>query len=136
MPARFDISALPGQIGQTVAVQGWVLTTRSSGKIAFVVIRDGSGYLQGVLAKAEAEAQTWERFGSLTQETCVRLVGEVRADKRSPGGVELGVKEIEVLGPSTGFPITPKEHGTPFLLDHRHLWLRRRRPVAIMKVRH
>ena len=136
MPTRLDISALPGQIGSTVAVQGWVLTTRSSGKIAFVVIRDGSGYLQGVLAKNEADPQTWERLGSLTQETCVRLVGEVRADKRSPGGVELGIKEIEILGPSTDFPITPKEHGTPFLLDHRHLWLRSRRQVAIMKVRH
>ena len=136
MPKRFDISALPGQIGSTVAVQGWVLTTRSSGKIAFVVIRDGSGYLQGVLAKNEADPEAWERFGSLTQETCVRLVGEVRADKRSPGGVELGIKEVEVLGPSTDFPITPKEHGTPFLLDHRHLWLRSRRQVAIMKVRH
>jgi asparaginyl-tRNA synthetase len=136
MPTRSDISALPGQIGSTVAVQGWVLTTRSSGKIAFVVIRDGSGYLQGVLAKNEADPQAWERFGSLTQETCVRLVGEVRADKRSPGGVELGIKEVEVLGPSIDFPITPKEHGTPFLLDHRHLWLRSRRQVAIMKVRH
>jgi len=136
MPTRFDISALPGQIGSTVAVQGWVLTTRSSGKIAFIVIRDGSGYLQGVLAKNEADPQTWERLGALTQETCVRLAGEVRADKRSPGGVELGIREIEILGPSTDFPITPKEHGTPFLLDHRHLWLRSRRQVAIMKVRH
>ena len=136
MPTRFDISALPGQIGSTVAVQGWVLTTRSSGKIAFVVIRDGTGYLQGVVAKAETDPATWDRFGQLTQETCVRLAGEVRADKRSPGGVELGIREIEVLGPSTDFPITPKEHGTPFLLDHRHLWLRSRRQVAIMKVRH
>ena len=136
MPMRFDISALPGQIGSTVAVQGWVLTTRSSGKIAFIVIRDGSGYLQGVLAKNEADPQTWERLGALTQETCVRLAGEVRADKRSPGGVELGIRAIEVLGPSVDFPITPKEHGTPFLLDHRHLWLRSRRQVAIMKVRH
>ena len=136
MPERFEISALPGQIGSTVAVHGWVLTTRSSGKIAFVVIRDGSGYLQGVLAKSEADPATWDRFGALTQETSVRLVGEVRADKRSPGGVELGIREIEILGPSTDFPITPKEHGAPFLLDHRHLWLRSRRQVAIMKVRH
>jgi asparaginyl-tRNA synthetase len=136
MPPRLEISALADRIGSTVAVQGWVLTTRSSGKIAFVVIRDGSGYLQGVLAKAETDPQTWERFGSLAQETCVRLVGDVRADKRSPGGVELGIREVEVLGPSADFPITPKEHGTPFLLDHRHLWLRSRRQVAIMKVRH
>jgi len=136
MPTRLDISALPGHIGQTVAVQGWVVTTRSSGKIAFVVIRDGSGYLQGVLARTDAGAAAWERFGALTQETCVRLVGEVRADQRSPGGVELFLTEIEILGPSADFPITPKEHGTPFLLDHRHLWLRSRKQVAIMKVRH
>jgi asparaginyl-tRNA synthetase len=136
MPTRHEISALAAHIGSTVAVDGWVLTTRSSGKIAFAVIRDGSGYLQGVLAKAEAPVETWERFEALTQETCVRLVGEVRADQRSPGGVELAIREIEILGSSVDFPITPKEHGTPFLLDHRHLWLRSRRQVAIMRVRH
>ncbi len=136
MPTRLEISALAAATGSTVAVQGWVLTTRSSGKIAFVVIRDGTGHLQGVLAKADVSEATWQRFQSLTQESCVRLVGEVRADQRSPGGVELAVREVEVLGPSVDFPITPKEHGTPFLLDHRHLWLRSRRQVAIMKVRH
>ena len=136
MPTRLEISALAASPGTTVAVQGWVVTTRSSGKIAFVVIRDGTGYLQGVLAKAEVPAETWQRFQALTQETCVRLVGEVRTDPRSPGGVELSVKDLEILGPSVDFPITPKEHGTPFLLDHRHLWLRSRRQVAIMKIRH
>ena len=136
MPTRQDIATLPAAVGSTVAVAGWVVTTRSSGKIAFVVIRDGSGYLQGVLAKAEVPDEVWQRFAALTQETCVRLAGEVRADKRSPGGVELAVREVEILGPSVDFPITPKEHGTPFLLDHRHLWLRSRRQVAIMKVRH
>ena len=136
MPTRQEISTLPNAVGSTVAVAGWVVTTRSSGKIAFVVIRDGTGYLQGVLAKAEVPDAVWQRFGSLTQETCVRLVGQVRADTRSPGGVELAVADVEVLGPSVDFPITPKEHGTPFLLDHRHLWLRSRRQVAIMKVRH
>jgi asparaginyl-tRNA synthetase len=136
MSPRLEISALAAHIGSTVAVQGWVLTTRSSGKIAFVVVRDGSGYLQGVLAKAEVSEVAWRRFETLTQETCVRLVGEVRADRRSPGGVELAIRELEVLGPSVDFPITPKEHGTPFLMDHRHLWLRSRRQVAIMKIRH
>ncbi|HXY68783.1 MAG TPA: asparagine--tRNA ligase [Gemmatimonadales bacterium] len=136
MPTRQEISALAAAIGSTVAVQGWVLTTRSSGKIAFVVVRDGTGYLQGVLAKADVPDPVWQRFQSLTQETCVRLVGEVRADKRSPGGVELAVRDLEILGPSVDFPITPKEHGTPFLLDHRHLWLRSRRQAAVMRVRH
>ncbi len=136
MPPPLDISALAAHIGSTVSVQGWVLTTRSSGKIAFVVVRDGSGYLQGVLTKADASPETWQRFEALTQETCVRLAGEVRADRRSPGGVELAIRELDILGPSTDFPITPKEHGTPFLMDHRHLWLRSRRQVAIMKIRH
>jgi len=136
MPTRLEISALAAHIGSVVAVNGWVLTTRSSGKIAFVVIRDGTGYLQGVVAKADVSDAVWQRFQSLTQETCVRLTGEVRADQRSPGGVELSVRDLEILGPSADFPITPKEHGTPFLLDHRHLWLRSRRQVAIMKVRH
>jgi asparaginyl-tRNA synthetase len=136
MPTRLEISALAAHIGSVVAVNGWVLTTRSSGKIAFVVIRDGTGYLQGVVAKADVSDAVWQRFQSLTQETCVRLTGEVRADQRSPGGVELSVQDLEILGPSADFPITPKEHGTPFLLDHRHLWLRSRRQVAIMKVRH
>ncbi len=136
MPTRLDISTLGAHIGSTVSVAGWVLTTRSSGKIAFVVIRDGTGYLQGVLSRADAAEETWRRFEALTQETCVRLGGEVRADKRSPGGVELAIRDLEILGPSVDFPITPKEHGTPFLMDHRHLWLRSRRQVAIMKIRH
>ena len=136
MSPRLEISALAAHIGSTVSIRGWVLTTRSSGKIAFVVVRDGSGYLQGVLTKAEAPEATWRRFEALTQETCVRLDGEVRADRRSPGGVELAIREIEILGPSADFPITPKEHGTPFLMDHRHLWLRSRRQVAIMRIRH
>ncbi len=136
MPTRVEISALREHIGSTVAVTGWVLTTRSSGKIAFVVVRDGSGYVQGVLARADVPPAVWERFATLTQETTVRLAGEVRADARSPGGVELAVRDLEVLGPSRDFPITPKEHGTAFLMEHRHLWLRSRRQVAIMKVRH
>jgi asparaginyl-tRNA synthetase len=130
------ISELPSHVGASVAVNGWVTTTRSSGKIAFVVIRDGSGTLQGVLPKQEVTPEAWDRFSQLTQETCVRLEGTVRADARSPGGVELTVRDLHVLGPSTDFPITPKEHGTAFLMERRHLWLRSRRQVAIARVRH
>jgi asparaginyl-tRNA synthetase len=133
---RHWIAELPQHVGQAVAVHGWVTTTRSSGKIAFVVVRDGSGVVQGVLARNDVGPETWERFGALTQETCVRLEGTVRADARSPGGVELTVTGLAVLGPSTDFPITPKEHGTAFLMEHRHLWLRSRRQVAIARVRH
>jgi len=136
MPATRRISELPAHLDTPIAVNGWVTTTRSSGKIGFVVIRDGSGYLQGVLGKKEVAPEVWARFEALTQETCVRLEGAVRADARSPGGVELSVTDLAVLGPSVDFPITPKEHGTAFLMEHRHLWLRSRRQVALMKVRH
>lgn len=129
------IGELGGRVGQAISVRGWAVTTRSSGKVAFIVIRDGSGYLQGVVSQKEVAPEVWERFGSITQETCVRLAGEVRADARSPGGVELGIRDIEILGPSEEFPISPKEHGTSFLFEHRHLWLRSRRQVAIARVR-
>jgi asparaginyl-tRNA synthetase len=117
-------------------VQGWVVTTRSSGKIAFAVIRDGSGQVQGVVPKAEVPAEVWERFAQLTQETSVRLEGSVRADTRAKSGVELTVSNIEILGASVDFPITPKEHGTAYLMENRHLWLRSKRQVAIMRIRH
>ena len=129
------IGELGGRAGQVVSVRGWAVTTRSSGKVAFLVMRDGSGYLQGVVSQKEVAPDVWERFGSITQETCIKLTGEVRADARSPGGVELGIRDIEILGPSEEFPISPKEHGTSFLFEHRHLWLRSRRQVAIAKVR-
>jgi asparaginyl-tRNA synthetase len=135
MPA-VEISDLGAHVGETVTVRGWVMTTRSSGKIAFVVVRDGSGYMQGVLSKKEVPEADWERFGALTQETSVALTGTVRAEPRSPGGYEMGVTGITILGPSVDFPISPKEHGTSFLFEHRHLWLRSRRQVAVAKVRH
>ncbi|MBI1723882.1 MAG: asparagine--tRNA ligase [Gemmatimonadetes bacterium] len=135
MLTRHWISELPAHVGQRVAVHGWVMTTRSSGRIAFVVVRDGTGSLQGVIGKADVAPEVWERFTSLTQEACVRLEGSARADARSPGGVELSVTDLSVLGSSADFPITPKEHGTAFLMERRHLWLRSRRQIAIMRVR-
>src|SRR2546428_3352576 len=138
MPATQRIDALAGLIGRTVAVRGWVMTTRSSGKIAFVVLRDGTGYLQAVLSKKEVPAAAWGTVGALTQETSVEVTGTVRADSRAPGGggVELQVTDLRILGASADFPITPKEHGTAFPFEHRHLWLRSRRQVAIARVRH
>ncbi len=136
MPSFQRIDALPELEGQTVAVRGWVMTTRSSGKIAFVVLRDGTGYLQVVLSRKELSGAVWEALGRLTQETSVEVAGAVRADARAPGGVELQASDLKILGPSTDFPITPKEHGTAFLFEHRHLWLRSRRQVAIARVRH
>ena len=134
--AAATIAELSRHIGETVTVRGWVMTTRSSGKIAFVVLRDGTGYLQGVVSRKEVAEEVWERFQTLTQETSVALTGAVREDARSPGGVELTVADLEVLGTSEDFPISPKEHGTSFLFEHRHLWLRSRRQVAIARVRH
>jgi asparaginyl-tRNA synthetase len=131
-----EISGLRGHAGKTVTVRGWVVTTRSSGKIAFVVVRDGTGTVQGVLSKKEVPVSTWAAFESLTQETSVGVTGTVREEPRSPGGYELGVQEIEVLGASPDYPITPKEHGTTFLFEHRHLWLRSRRQAAVARVRH
>jgi asparaginyl-tRNA synthetase len=130
------INELPEHVGQTVVVRGWIATTRSSGKIAFVVLRDGFGYLQAVFSKREVSEETWSRLAALTQETSVAVTGVVRADDRAPGGHELTATGLEILGPSQDFPITPKEHGTTFLFEHRHLWLRSRRQVAIARVRH
>jgi asparaginyl-tRNA synthetase len=131
-----EISGLRAHVGETVTVRGWVMTTRSSGKIAFVVLRDGSGYVQGVLSKKEVPGSTWSAFESLSQETSVAMTGTVREEPRSPGGYELAVQSLEVLGSSPDYPISPKEHGTTFLFEHRHLWLRSRRQAAVARVRH
>jgi asparaginyl-tRNA synthetase len=130
-----EISGLRTHVGETVTVRGWVTTTRSSGKIAFVVVRDGSGFVQGVLSKKEVPDSTWSAFGSLNQETSVAMTGVVREEPRSPGGYELSVQSLEVLGASPEYPISPKEHGTTFLFEHRHLWLRSRRQAAVARVR-
>ena len=136
MPERHWIEELPQRGGETVAVRGWVVTTRSSGKIAFVVVRDGTGMLQTVLSKKEVPADIWDALGKLTHETSIEVSGVVRADARAPGGVELQGTDLRIIGPSPDFPITPKEHGTAFLFEHRHLWLRSKQQVAIARVRH
>lgn len=129
------IEALSDHPDLSVTVRGWVSHTRSSGRIAFVVLRDGTGYLQGVLSKKEVPAEVWERFPLLTQETSVALTGTVRAEPRAPGGFEMHLSDLAIIGPSPDFPIQPKEHGTQYLFEHRHLWLRSKRQVAIAKVR-
>lgn len=130
------ISSLPHHVGETVRVRGWVAHLRSSGKVAFIVVRDGSGTLQCVVVQKVVGDAAWATFHSLTLETSVEIDGEVRADARAPGGVEVGVTNLLVLGTSpSDYPIQPKEHGIDFLLDHRHLWLRSPRQVAIARVR-
>lgn len=131
------IADLGNHVDTVVTVRAWVSHVRSSGKVAFVVARDGTGLLQAVLVKSQVPAESWDAFATLTQETSIALVGEVRADARAPGGYELGVQTLTVLGTSpSDYPIQPKEHGVDFLLDHRHFWLRTPRQVAIMRVRH
>ncbi|MHB1223750.1 MAG: asparagine--tRNA ligase [Gemmatimonadaceae bacterium] len=130
------IAELAPHAGSTVTLQGWVTHLRSKGKIAFVVVRDGTGTIQAVLVRDQLDEPTWSRFAELTQETSVRITGEVRADARAPGGFELGLRGLEILGASpVDYPIQPKEHGIDFLLDHRHLWLRSNRQRAIARVR-
>ena len=130
------VRELRDHVGRTVTVRGWITHLRSSGKIAFLVVRDGHGSVQGVLAKADVGPDTWDRFAGLTQESAVALTGPVRADARAPGGHELMVRELTVLGASPiDYPIQPKEHGVDFLMDHRHLWLRSPRQAAILRVR-
>ena len=130
------IRALRDHVGDTVMVLAWVTHLRSSGKVAFVVARDGNGVVQGVMAKAEVAPEVWERLTTLTQETSVALEGVVRADARAPGGFELSLRDVRILGSSPiDYPIQPKEHGVDFLLDHRHLWLRSPRQAAILRVR-
>src|ERR1700752_4694069 len=136
MPERHWIEEIPQHAGASVVVRGWVATPRSSGKIAFVVVRDGTGMLQAVLSKKDVSADVWDALGKLTHETSIEVSGVVRPDTRAPGGVELQASELRIIGPSSDFPITPKEHGTAFLFEHRHLWLRSRRQVAIARVRH
>jgi asparaginyl-tRNA synthetase len=134
--ASVYINELGGHVGRTVVLRGWVVTTRSSGKIAFLVLRDGTGSLQAVFARKEVPDAVWAAFGALTQETSVAVTGLVREDARAPGGFELTATDLEILGSSPDFPISPKEHGTQFLFEHRHLWLRSRKQVAIARVRH
>src|ERR1041385_9239932 len=130
------ISELHDAVGQTATVRGWVTHVRSSGKVAFAVIRDGTGILQAVLVKSQVTPEVWAAFGELTTETSVSVTGEVKAEPRAPGGYEIGATDLRVIGPSpTDYPIQPKEHGVDFLLDNRHLWLRSNRQRAIFAVR-
>jgi len=129
------IKELPQHIGEKVTINGWLYNKRTSGKLQFPIIRDGSGYLQCVVFKKEVSEETWKAADEVTQESSVRITGTVRAEERAPGGVELGVESFEIVGPAQDYPITPKEHGTAFLMDLRHLWLRSKNQHAILRIR-
>ncbi len=129
------IAELAEHIGAPVRVAGWVTHVRSSGKVRFCALRDGSGELQVVARAQEAPDALLAQMAVLTQETAVVVAGLVRADPRAPGGVELAATELTVVGPSEGYPIAPKEHGVEFLMDHRHLWVRSSRQTAALRLR-
>jgi asparaginyl-tRNA synthetase len=130
------IAELREYVGSAVTIRGWVTHLRSSGKVAFAVVRDGTGVAQAVFVKTALPAEAWARFGQLTLETSVIITGDVRADARAPGGYEIGVTDLEIFGASPiDYPIQPKEHGIDFLLDHRHFWLRSPRQRAIAVIR-
>jgi asparaginyl-tRNA synthetase len=124
--------------GQTVTIRGWLYNLRESGKLLFPQFRDGSGVIQGVVPKNAVTPEVFEAIKTLTQESSVIVEGKVRADKRAPGGYELDVANVQVIQrvpESDPYPITPKEHGTEFLMEHRHLWVRSQRQAAILRVR-
>jgi len=131
-----EIGCLKDCIGEIVTVLGWIDAIRSHGKVGFLVVRDGTGLAQGVIVKEEVSQGLWDSLESMTLECSVSLTGSVREEPRAPGGFEIGVIDLEMLGSSVDYPIQPKEHGVEFLLDHRHLWLRSSRQRAGLRVRH
>ena len=129
------VRELKDHVGQEVELRGWVYNYRSSGKIQFIILRDGTGVCQAVLTKADVSPGVFEGARGLTQESSVVVRGRVREDRRAPGGYELDLSGLEIIQIAAEYPITPKEHGVDFLLDHRHLWLRTPRQAAILRIR-
>src|SRR5262245_58106169 len=123
-------------IGEEVVVRGWLHNKRSSGKLQFLIVRDGSGFAQAVVAKAAVPPDAWAAAEAAGQESSLELSGRVKEDKRAPGGYEIDATGLAVLHATHDFPITPKEHGTAFLMENRHLWLRSQRQHAVLRIRH
>jgi len=139
MPSNVTIAEAARHVGETVRIPGWLYNLRKSGKVVFPLVRDGTGIMQCVAVKSELPEELFETIKNLTQESAIIVTGKIRAEQRAPGGYELDVEGLEVVDrvrESDPYPITPKEHGIDFLMDHRHLWLRSRRQHAILRVRH
>ncbi|MDQ5872693.1 MAG: asparagine--tRNA ligase [Acidobacteriota bacterium] len=134
-PETTAISHIGERNGREATVRGWLYNRRSSGKIQFLIVRDGMGYLQTVVVKADVSPETWAEAERATQECSLVVRGTVKEDKRAPGGYEMSASKVEIIGPSEGYPITPKEHGVDFLLSQRHLWMRSAQQHAVLKVR-
>ncbi len=129
------IEDLKGHIDKDIEIRGWLDNKRSSGKIRFLLVRDGTGLLQGTIYSPDKDNPLFQTFDTLTHESSLILRGKVREDKRAPGGLEMGIAEIEVLQVAEDYPITPKDHGISFLMDHRHLWLRSSKQHAVLEIR-
>ncbi len=130
------IEELEAHVGSRVSLNGWLYHKRSSGKLKFLVLRDGTGYLQCVAFVKDVSPELFDRCDRLPLESSIRVTGTVRRDDRAPGGFELGLEDLVVLHEAAEYPIQPKEHGVDFLFDNRHLYLRSRTPIAVLKVRH
>ncbi len=133
---RVYISDIAAYEGKEITLKGWLYNKRSSGKLWFLLVRDGTGLIQGVVSQADVDEDSFEGCADLTQESSLEITGTVSPDKRAPGGFELQVTHVKPVQIAQDYPISPKEHGTAFLMDHRHLWLRSARQTAILKVRH
>jgi asparaginyl-tRNA synthetase len=132
---RAYISDLKNHVGETVTLKGWVYNHRSSGKIKFLLLRDGTGICQCVYFRGECDEKAFEDFEKLAQESTVAVTGIVKAEPRSPGGYEISARQLEILSDAKDYPISPKEHGTDFLMNNRHLWMRSKRQHAVLRVR-
>ena len=136
MLSHVYIEDLSKHVGEKVTLKGWLYNKTAKGKLKFLILRDGTGYCQCVVFKGNVSEEMFEEAGNLSQESSFEVTGTVKEEKRSVGGYELDVNEIKIIATAEEYPITPKEHGIEFLIDHRHLWLRSKRQVAIMKIRH
>ncbi len=132
---NITISQVGHYVGQEVTMGTWLAQKRSSGKIQFLQLRDGTGFIQGVLVKSQVNPEIWQAAEQLTQESSLYVTGTVQEDERAPSGYELSITDIKIIQIASDYPITPKEHGIEFLMDHRHLWLRSKRQHAIMRIR-
>lgn len=133
---KIYIKNLSQHIGEEISLKGWLYNKRSSGKIKFIILRDGTGLLQCVYFKGNVTPEVFELADRLGQESSIEVIGKVKAEQRAVGGYELDATDLKVISEAHDYPITPKEHGVEFLMDNRHLWLRSSRQVAIMKIRH
>lgn len=136
MKKKIYISDLANYAGQEISLQGWLYNKRSSGKVQFLILRDGTGYLQCVVFKGNVSEEIFSLAETFNQETSFEVTGKIKSEPRAVGGYEMDVKDLKLIGESYDYPITPKEHGPEFLMDNRHLWIRSKRQLAILKIRH